>query len=91
MVALVKVTDKEQFKHYAEAAGKATAQYGGTYLARGGAMSVLEGELEQERIVVIEFPDKAAAEIWYNSPEYQAARALREGAAVGTFVAVEGT
>ena len=87
---LVTVTDADRFKEYAAAAGKATAQYGGTYLARGGEMSLLEGELDRERIVVIEFESKAAAEAWYNSPEYQAAKALRDGAAIGTFVAVEG-
>ena len=91
MVAMLTVTDPEEFKHYAAAAGPATAKYGGTYLARGGALSVLEGDLGRERVVIIEFKDKAAAEAWYNSPEYQAARKLREGAAIGTFVAVEGT
>ncbi len=90
MIALVKVTDSEQFKQYAAAAGKVTAQYGGTYRVRGGEMSLLEGDLEQDRLVVIEFNERASAEAWYNSPEYQAARALRDGAAVGTFVAVDG-
>ncbi|MGI9464666.1 MAG: DUF1330 domain-containing protein [Aestuariivirgaceae bacterium] len=90
MIALVKVTDPEQFKHYAAAAGKATAQYGGTYLARGGETSLLEGEMPAERLVVVEFPSREAAETWYNSPEYKAAKKLREGAATGTFVAVEG-
>jgi len=90
MIALVKVTDPEQFKHYAAAAGEVTARYGGKYLARGGDKVVLEGELDQDRLVVIEFPDRAAAEAWYNSPEYQAAKELRANAAIGTFVAVDG-
>ncbi len=91
MVAMLKVTDPEKFKEYAAAAGPATAKYGGTYLARGGAVSVLEGDLGRERVVVVEFKDKASAEAWYSSPEYQAAKKLREDAAIGTFVAVEGT
>ncbi len=90
MVALVKVTDPDQFKKYAAAAGEVTAKYGGTYRVRGGDKTLLEGELDHDRIVVIEFPDRAAAEAWYNSPEYQAARKLREAAAIGTFVAVDG-
>ena len=90
MVALVKVTDPEQFKQYAAAAGPATAKYGGRYLARGGAMSLLEGGFDRDRLVVIEFADRAAAEAWFNSPEYQAAKKLREGAAIGTFIAVDG-
>jgi uncharacterized protein (DUF1330 family) len=53
-------------------------------------MSLLEGNFDRDRLVVIEFADRAAAEAWYNSPEYQAARKLREGAAIGTFIAVDG-
>jgi uncharacterized protein (DUF1330 family) len=90
MIALVTVTDLEQFKQYAAAATEATAKYGGKYLARGGASTLLEGNMPAERLVVIEFADRAAAEAWYNSPEYQAARKLREGAATGSFVAVDG-
>ena len=90
MIALVNVIDPEQFKQYAAAAGPATAKYGGTYLARGGATSLFEGEMPAERLVVVEFADRAAAETWYNSPEYQAAKKLREGAATGTFMCVDG-
>ncbi|NNE22343.1 MAG: DUF1330 domain-containing protein [Rhizobiales bacterium] len=90
MIALVNVTDPEQFKKYAAAAGPATAKYGGKYLARGGETSLFEGEMPAERLVVIEFASREAAEIWYNSPEYQAAKKLREGAATGTFMAVDG-
>ena len=74
----------------ASAAGEVTAKYGGRYLVRGGEKVLLEGDLEQDRLVVIEFSDRASAEAWYNSPEYQAARKLRENAAIGTFVAVDG-
>jgi uncharacterized protein (DUF1330 family) len=41
-------------------------------------------------VVVIEFPSFEAAEQFYRSPEYTAARKLREGAASAQFVAVEG-
>lgn len=90
MIALVTVTDPEQFKQYAASAGPATVKYGGRYLARGGETSLFEGKMPAERLVVIEFADRAAAETWYNSPEYQAAKKLREGAAIGTFMCVDG-
>lgn len=89
MIAQVRVTNPEKFKAYAAAAGPVTAKYGGEYLVRGGAMVALEGD-PAERLVVIRFPDRAAAEAWYNSPEYQEARKLREGAATGDFAAVDG-
>jgi uncharacterized protein (DUF1330 family) len=40
--------------------------------------------------VVIEFPSLARAQAFYDSPEYVAARKLREGAGEAQFVVVEG-
>jgi uncharacterized protein (DUF1330 family) len=51
---------------------------------------VLEGDRVPNRIVILEFDDLAAARAWYDSPQYVEARAAREGAAVGSFIAVEG-
>ena len=42
------------------------------------------------RNVVIEFPSLQAAVDCYNSPEYQAAKAKREGAGIANIVLVEG-
>jgi uncharacterized protein (DUF1330 family) len=41
-------------------------------------------------LVILEFDDLAAAKRWYESPEYQEARKLREGAATFRMVAVQG-
>jgi uncharacterized protein (DUF1330 family) len=41
--------------------------------------------------MVIEFDSFADAKAFYESPEYQAAKVLRAGAASGNFVLVEGT
>ncbi|THD45103.1 DUF1330 domain-containing protein, partial [Enterobacteriaceae bacterium ML5] len=43
-----------------------------------------------ERHVVFEFASFAEAKRFYESPQYQAAKAIRAGAATGTFVLVEG-
>jgi uncharacterized protein (DUF1330 family) len=40
--------------------------------------------------VVLEFPDLEAAQRWYDSPAYQDAKRLREGAAKLRMVAVQG-
>jgi uncharacterized protein (DUF1330 family) len=53
-------------------------------------MAVLEGEWRPPRMVVLEFADLDAAKRWYESPEYQDAIRLREGAATLQMVAVEG-
>jgi uncharacterized protein (DUF1330 family) len=44
---------------------------GGPFIVRGGNLTVLEGEWAHPRLVIIEFPSRAAAVGWYRSPEYQ--------------------
>ena len=56
---------------YREAAVRTAASFGGVYKARGGATTVLEGDWEPDRIVIIEFPSMDALLAWYQSPEYQ--------------------
>ena len=84
------VSDPEQYERYKEAAPPAIAAYGGSYVARGGDLAVLEGDWDPNRVVILEFPDLETAKRWYASEEYGAARTLREGAARLNIVAVEG-
>jgi uncharacterized protein (DUF1330 family) len=53
-------------------------------------MVTLEGQEEQSRVVIVEFPSLERANAWYRSPEYQKAIAARSGCAQGQFVLVEG-
>jgi uncharacterized protein (DUF1330 family) len=85
------VTDPDRYAAYGELAAPAVEAAGGRYLARGGNTKVLEGDRVPHRMVIIEFADMDAARDWYDSPAYREARALREGAGVGSFIAVEGT
>ena len=88
-IAHVTVTDTEAYQGYQALAPAAFFAHGARFLARGGAHEVLEGPV-LDRHVVIEFPTLAAARACYQSAEYQAARARREGAAVAHVVIVEG-
>jgi uncharacterized protein (DUF1330 family) len=63
--------------------------HGGTFLVRGGTQAIVEGNA-RPRTVVIEFPSLAAAKACYESPEYQAAKALRINASTGDVCIVEG-
>ena len=91
MIARVEVTDLEKFKQYSAAAGLVTQKYGGKYLARGGELAGLENFTDADkRLVIIEFSDMDTANAWYNSEEYQEAKKLREGAATGNFLIVDG-
>ena len=57
------------------------AQYGGKRIAGGTKIEVADGTWCPARMVVLEFESLAKAKAWYNSPEYQAARAFRLGGA----------
>ena len=48
------------------------------FLVRGGRQEVMEGKV-RSRCVIMEFPSYEAALACYRSPEYQAAKALRQG------------
>jgi uncharacterized protein (DUF1330 family) len=89
VIARANVTNATQYALYAAAAGEAIKKYGGTPLVRGGQMTVAEGQ-GVSRNVVIEFASYDAAKAYAFSPEYAAARKLREGAGVLDIVVVEG-
>ena len=90
VVVNCEVTDLVKYEQYKSMAPKIIEQYGGRYLARGGATAVLEGDWQPKRVVILEFPTLAAAKTFYNSPEYQAACDVRFGAASMDIIAVEG-
>lgn len=90
VIVQINVTDWEKFQKYVKETPRVMAQYGGRYLARAGDMAALEGNPSSARVVLIEFPSLQRAREWYNSPEYQEIKRLREGVASGTILAVEG-
>lgn len=57
---------------------------------RGGQVKVLEGDWHPGRTVILKFPSFEAAQAFYDTPEYQKAKAAREGAAIMRMVCVEG-
>jgi uncharacterized protein (DUF1330 family) len=60
-VAELETTNAAGMEPYRAAVPATIAQYGGRYLARGGAAELMEGGPEPKRIVILEFPDTAAA------------------------------
>ena len=84
------IHDPEQYEQYKAASPAAVAGGGGRFVVRGGELAVLEGDWEPMRLVVLEFEDLEAVKRWYESPEYQAAKKLRDCAADLRMVAVQG-
>jgi uncharacterized protein (DUF1330 family) len=86
----VTISNWEQYKEYTKFSPGVVAKHGGKFMARGGEMATLEGPVEGNRIVILEFPSLEKAKKFYHSPEYQTAKKLREGASTVSFVALTG-
>lgn len=84
------VGDPAPFEEYRRQVLPTVQAHGGKFLVRGGDFTILEGEMPYERIAMLEFPTRAAAEAWYHSPEYQRILPLRLGAARSQFILAEG-
>jgi uncharacterized protein (DUF1330 family) len=63
---------------YLEGLDATLVPYGGRFVVHRPAPTVIEGELSgRSALIVIEFPDRASAEQWYDSPAYQEILPLR--------------
>ncbi len=89
VISRVDILDPEAYARYVEAGTRAILAHGGKPLVRGGRFEALEGT-SRARNVVLEFESFEAARHYFYSAEYQAAKALREGAAKMEMVLVEG-
>lgn len=89
VIARANVTNPAAWSAYAAKASEAMKIYGGKPIVRGGRVEIAEGE-GRARNVVIEFESFEAARKYAFSPEYEAARKLREGAGIIDIVVVEG-
>jgi uncharacterized protein (DUF1330 family) len=84
------VKDEAMFTEYRNQVVPTLKEFGATFVVRGGNMTIVEGEWPHPRLVIIEFPSRAAAENWYNSPAYQKILPLRLKSALGNLVIVDG-
>ena len=85
----IDVHDPVRYEDYKALAAPTVAQYGGRYLVRGGQCVVTEGK-QRARTVVMEFPSYDAALACYRSPDYQAAKALRQGKGEVDLIVIDG-
>lgn len=83
MIVTARINDRDAFiSGYGAAAAALVERFGGKYVLRGPGAELLEGDFGAGASMVIsEWPDKAAAKAFWESPEYQEAKKLREGVA----------
>lgn len=84
------IVDEAKVAAYAELAGPALRDCGGTYVARGIPEETYESG-EKTRTVVIAFESVEAARAAHDSPAYQSALAALDGGAVRDMRIVPGT
>ncbi len=90
LLVRAQVSDMQQYQQYMQLTPAILEKYGGRFVIRGGEKIILEGPPASERIVLVKFDSVEAARRMYNSPEYQAAIKLREGAADASFIVMQG-
>lgn len=86
VVAVLKITDPASYARYLAAFPAVFARHQGSILAADAAPQRLEG-VEADKIVVMSFPDVAAAQSFLDDPDYQAISAdRRQGAVVDAWL-----
>jgi uncharacterized protein (DUF1330 family) len=90
LIANIDVHDPDAYQAYRSRTGAIAERHGGRFIVRGGEVHMLEGQPWANRLVIIQFPDMAAAKGFYDSPEYQEIIPLRTNVSDGTLLIVEG-
>ncbi|RJF90599.1 DUF1330 domain-containing protein [Sphingomonas cavernae] len=83
LIITARILDRSAFlEGYAPSAARLVENFGGKYLLRAPGAERLEGSgSDGISVVISEWPSKAAALAFWNSPEYHEAKRLREGIA----------
>lgn len=89
LIADIDVKDADTYTAYRTANPDIVNKFGGRYVSLGGESKVLEGDWHPRRTVIIEFPDMAAIDEFYESDEYVELRKIRWQSADSRLVAIE--
>lgn len=89
-ICTMTIHDFDNYKNYTALTPPTVARYGGKFLTRGDAVLTVEGPEFSERLVILEFPDRATALSWYHDVDYQTACAFRRASSKGRMILQEG-
>lgn len=89
VVGHISIINTEKWAEYRAQVPDTLAPWGAELVLRGQQARVLAGTHPHSDIVVIRFPDLAAAQGWHASPAYQALVPLRQQAAVVDLITYE--
>lgn len=89
-IAQINIHDQAGYDKYLEGFDEVFSRFKGEVLVVDDQATILEGSWPYTRTVLIRFPDKREAEIWYKSAEYQKLARDRWQASIANIVLVEG-
>lgn len=86
----IAIHDFDSFREYINKIPEFIKKHSGRYVVQGEVPTVMEGDWKPERIVVIEFPSRVAANDFLKDPEAQTLFALRHKTTTSKLVLVDG-
>ena len=84
------IHDFKSFKEYIQKIPKFIEKHLGRYIVRGEAPTVMEGDWNPERVVVIEFPSRENAKEFLKDPEAQSLFSIRHKTTTSKLILVDG-
>jgi uncharacterized protein (DUF1330 family) len=90
LIVNIAVKDPAGFEEYKARVPALIRKHGGEYLVVGGKLIIAEGDWKPTAIVILRFPDMASAQGFYDDPEYQPLKELRQRVSDGDIVIVDG-
>jgi len=91
VTANLTITDPSWVETYIPAVHDLVAKHGGRYIAQSTEVTVVEGDGPAPSVsVILEFPDRAAAEAWYNDDAYKPWLEARQAGSTGTALLFDG-
>jgi uncharacterized protein (DUF1330 family) len=90
LIVEVETTDEALMAEYRKHTPGLVAKFGGKFIVRGGKTRTLEGGWNPSRVVVLQFPDYAAAERFYDSTDYKPVLDMRLRAGKSKAIIVDG-
>ncbi len=90
MIVDVDIRDSVKYEDYKRQIPALIARHGGEFIVRGGDLEVLEGDWIPTRLVIFRFPSLEAIHAFFDDPDYQLLKALRQRVSTMSVVAVEG-
>jgi len=91
IVEAKEIMDKEKYGEYIKKVPQTIKSFGGKYLVRGGQVTVVTGDWNPARVIIVKFDSMDKFQAWWSSSEYRSVAPLREQSAKTNAVVVEGT